>query len=71
MASWFSRHETLDQVAPPSGWWVRLKTGMGLEAEEVEPTLLNTLDQATTLNRTQVGLRRRPGLANMLLERQG
>lgn len=63
MASWFSRHEALDQVVPPSGWWVRLKTGLGLEAEEVEPTLLNSLDAASTLNRTQVRLRLHPGQA--------
>ena len=59
MASWFSRHETLQETAPVSGWWVRIKTGLGLEAEEqAEPTLLQQVDQVTTLNRTQVGLQR-------------
>ena len=57
MASWFSRHEALDQPAPAGSWWGRLKTGLGLEAEEqAEPSLLAQVDAATTLNRTQVGI---------------
>ena len=55
MASWFARHEALDAPAPPNSLWTRLKTGLGLEAEQQEePSLLASIDQATTLNRTQV-----------------
>ncbi|EIE18574.1 SFT2-domain-containing protein [Coccomyxa subellipsoidea C-169] len=50
----------LSAVPPPEskGWWTRLKetAGLGDEPEElemVEPTLLQQVNQATTLNRTQ------------------
>ena len=38
-----------------SSWWTRLKENVGLHEEEPEPpTLLQQLDEATTLSRTQV-----------------
>ena len=38
-----------------AGWWTRLKENMGLREEEPEPpTLLQQIDEATTLSRTQV-----------------
>ena len=46
MASWFSRHEALDQVAPPSGWWVRLKTGLGLEVRCNRRNVTPVVDRA-------------------------
>jgi len=54
--------EAVPSAVPPpesAGWWTRLKerVGMGDEPEEVEmvePSLLQQVNQATTLNRTQV-----------------
>ncbi len=54
--------EAVPSAVPPQegkGWWTRLKerTGLGDEPEEVEmvePSLLQQVNQATTLNRTQV-----------------
>lgn len=43
-------------MAASSGWWTRLKTQAGFEEPEPEPqTLLSQINEATTLNRTQVG----------------
>ena len=38
-----------------SGWWDRLKQNVGLEAPpQEEPSLLQHLDEVSSLNRTQV-----------------
>ena len=42
-------------MAASSGWWTRLKENVGLQEPEPEPqTLMGQINEATTLNRTQV-----------------
>lgn len=54
-------------VEEPAGtnWWNRIRTNTGFEAQEDEPqTLLQQLDEATTLSRMQAGLiARQPALS--------